>query len=126
MAERRRLSLVRDVLELQVLDREARPIGRVDDLEVTDTGEVVALIVGGTALARRLGGPLGSLWASTFRRLADDRGRDATRIPLEHVLRVDSRVDLDVDRHDLGIGRLDEWLNARIIERIPEHDYAPE
>ena len=126
MAGRRELSLVDELLERQVLDREARPVGRGDGVEVADDGRVVALAMGGTALAGRIGGPLGRVWAAAYRRLHDERERTFIRVPLERVLRVDSRVDLDVGRDDLGVGRIDGWINEHVIERIPGHEYVGE
>jgi sporulation protein YlmC with PRC-barrel domain len=122
----RRLSLVHEVLELQVVDREARPVGRVDDIDLGDDGStVVALLIGGEALARRFRGPIGRLWAGTYRRVQDDRRRTTVRVSLSDVLRVDSRVDLVAERDALGVGRVDEWLNTHVVERIPGNDHAP-
>ena len=123
---RREVSLVEDVLDRQVLDREARPVGRVDDLDVDEGGRVTALLIGGTALARRIGGPLGRGWEAAYRRLHDRRERTYVRVGLEHVLRVDSRVDLDLARDDLSVGAIDAWIDRHLIERIPGHGYAPE
>jgi sporulation protein YlmC with PRC-barrel domain len=123
----RRLSLVHELLELQVVDRGARPVGRVDDIELGDDGStVLALLIGGEALARRFRGPIARLWAGTYRRVQDDRRRTAVRISPSDVLRVDSRVDLVAERDTLGVGRVDDWLNTHVVEQMPGNDYAPE
>jgi sporulation protein YlmC with PRC-barrel domain len=123
----RRLSLVHELLELQVVDPEARPVGRVDDIELGDDGStVLALLIGGEALARRFRGPIGRLWAGTYRRVHDDRRRTTVRISPSDILRVDSRVDLVAERDTLGVGRIDDWLNTHVLEQIPGNDHAPE
>lgn len=111
-----------DLLDRQILDRDGDPVGKVDDVELTDPEQgpprLVALLLGPQAYGQRLGGRLGEWIASAGVRLA---GTDAPiRIPIEAVddfgVSIRLKVSLpDVERAE----RLERWLRERLIERIP-------
>jgi sporulation protein YlmC with PRC-barrel domain len=128
--ESRVIDAKQDLLDLQILDRDGRPVGRVDDVELDDSGGgppvVVALLCGAPALAYRFRGWLGAVIRGIYVRLHDDRDPSPLRIPIEHVRHINSRVDLQISADELGIGRFDRWIVDNLLGRIPGADYAPE
>jgi sporulation protein YlmC with PRC-barrel domain len=126
--ERRELDVLRDLADLMILDRDKRPVGRVDDVEFDEGNPpaIVAILVGTPALAGRFSSRLNGWMRGAYRRL-DAQGRaKPVRIGIEHVQTIDSRVDVDVAREDLGIGELDRWIIGTTIGKIPGADHAPE
>lgn len=126
---RRVIHMSLDLLDRQILDCNDEPVGKVDDVELTDPADgpprLSALLLGPQAYGQRLGGRLGTWIASTAVRLA---GTDAPiRIPIELVddigvaIRLKVPVD-DVDRAE----RLDDWLRLHLIGRIPGAGSASE
>jgi hypothetical protein len=110
------LDLVRDVLDKQLLDREARPFGKVDGivLEVRADGppRVIALEVGARTRLERLP----SWLARLTRRFT--RNAKVTRIPKEAVLAVANDIRVDIDATRTPAWRLERAL-ARIFARLP-------
>jgi sporulation protein YlmC with PRC-barrel domain len=116
------LSLVRDVLDAQLVDRREEKIGRVDDvlLELRD-GEppmVKMILIGGAVRAERIG-----RWMSALReaiRVATRQGDDrVSRIPFATVRRIGDTIRLDVDGETLPSGQLERWLVEHVVCRIP-------
>jgi hypothetical protein len=126
--ERRELEVVRDLADLMMLDRDKRPVGRVDDVEFDDgtPPAIAAILVGTPALAGRFSSRLNGWMRSAYRRLDSRRRADPVRIGIEHVETINSRVDLDVAREELGIGELDRWIIETMLGKIPGADHAPE
>jgi sporulation protein YlmC with PRC-barrel domain len=124
----REIDAVQDLADLAILDRDKRPVGRVDDLDFDDANPPVmrAMLSGAPALSRRIGGRLGAWMRGIYGRLHDDKDPEPLRITFEQVAHINSRVDLSVTRDDLGIGKLDRWLVDVIIGKIPGADHAPE
>jgi len=102
------------VLDHQLLDRDGRRCGNVDDLAIEggpgETARVVALHSGSGAWRRR-GGPAGRLAAWVG-------GGNVVRIPWEEVAGVGSHVRLRKTAPEYGLGRLDDRLRPW-ISRIP-------
>jgi sporulation protein YlmC with PRC-barrel domain len=112
-----------ELLDLQLVDPDGRLAGKVDDLELT-FGEggppvVTAILAGPGALARRLGGRLGTWIARIHRRLQDRDLEGPARIGLGTMVRLDEEVHLDVSRRDLPTDALEAWVRTRIVEKIP-------
>jgi sporulation protein YlmC with PRC-barrel domain len=116
------------LLDRQILDRDGRPVGKVDDIELgrTETGApyVAALLVGQQALGDRIGGALGAWIAGIARRLAPQPGRGPMRIPYDLVARVGSAVNLSIPRELLPDAPLEAWLRRHLVDRIPGADNA--
>jgi hypothetical protein len=116
------------LLDHQIVDRNGRMVGNVDDLEleVVDGGApvVTALLSGAAALAGRHGGRLGRWLDSLEHRLAD--GDTPSKIDVDLIVSVDSAVRLSRDRSELPTNRAERWVRARIIEHIPGAGHAPE
>ena len=109
----RELDLALGVLDHQLVDRDGRRCGKVDDLELEglDSGSprVAAILVGPPAWRSR--GRLGRLAARTAR-------GEAVRVPWSQVRDVGAGVELRSSAPELGLGRGDD--NARPwVERIP-------
>lgn len=111
-----------DLLDRQILDRNDEPVGKVDDVELSDPSEgaprLIALLLGPQAYGQRLGGRLGTWIASTAVRLA---GTDAPiRIPIETVADIGVSIKLKVSVEEVERAqRLDHWLRDHLIDRIP-------
>ena len=113
-----------ELLDRQMLDREGRMAGNVDDLELLwRSGEgpprVIAILAGPGALARRLGGRLGRAVAAAHERLQDRYLEGPARIDFGVVAAIGSDVRLTVDRDALGTMRFEAWTRDRVITRIP-------
>jgi hypothetical protein len=112
-----RALLVRDVLDAQLLTEDGIRLARVADVDLVldEDGRlrVAALVVGPTALARRVGRRFGAL----VRRLVGDRFDHA--IPVEQLVEVGPWVRLRgrADAYDVGAG--DGWLARHLLRFIP-------
>jgi sporulation protein YlmC with PRC-barrel domain len=118
------------LLDRQLIDRQGRLAGKVDDLELEfpDGGGpavVTAILAGPSALSRRIGGRLGAWLEAAANRL---RGGDQgpARIPFTIVKQIGSAVDLSVTRAELETNRLEAWTRERIIGKLPGAGHAPE
>jgi sporulation protein YlmC with PRC-barrel domain len=111
------------LLDRQILDRDGRPVGKVDDIELgrTEAGTpyVAALLVGQQALGDRIGGALGRWIGGVARRLSPEPGSGPMRIGYHLVATVGSAVNLSVSREQLPEAPLEAWLRDHLIDRIP-------
>jgi sporulation protein YlmC with PRC-barrel domain len=102
------------VLDRQLLDKNGRRCGNVDDLEIEggpgEEPEVVALLVGPGYWPQRAG-LIGKLagWIGGGRRV---------RVDWSEVRKVDSAVELKREATELGLGRGDDRLRP-YLEKIP-------
>lgn len=126
----RRLDAALNLLDRQLVDRDGRLCGKVDDvdLEQRDDGTLVvaALLTGPGALGHRLPGLLGRMTLATWRRLHTDREPEPARIPYEQVTAIESAIRLSVGRADLPNQDLEEWARTRVIAKLPGAGHAPE
>jgi hypothetical protein len=116
------IHLVRDLLDKRLVDREGRPIGRVDGV-VIEVGHrkpprVTAMELGALTLARRmprwLRGP-----AIAIAQLLRPLTGPPIRIGLERFLDVGVDIELDVSADDPDVQQFERWLRRHVIERIP-------
>jgi len=118
----RRWSAGLELLDRQLVDSAGRMAGKVDDLALELRDErppvVTDLLAGPGALARRIGGRLGSWIASVHERLGGSTA-DSARISFGVVGRVDDHVTLIVSREDVSTFRAELWVRDHIIARIP-------
>jgi sporulation protein YlmC with PRC-barrel domain len=102
------------VLDHQILDRDGRRCGNVDDIEIEggpgETARVAAILVGPGVWPQRAGwiGRLAS-WIG---------GRSRARIPWEDVADIESHVRLRKTAEEVGLGRGDDRVRPW-IEKIP-------
>jgi sporulation protein YlmC with PRC-barrel domain len=106
------LDLGLGVLDHQLVDRDGRNCGNVDDLELTGLTdgepEVAEILVGGNAWRGR----------GLFGRIAAALSGNATHVPWSEVADVGSVVELKRTAPELRLGRGDDRA-ARIVRRIP-------
>ncbi len=110
------------LLDHQIEDREHRPIGKVDDLELVahdGTLYVDALLVGVSALAARLDGLVGAAVIAMHRRLHPERDPQPRRIPWKAVSEIGSSIQIARDETELAPNLLERWVDEQIISRIP-------
>jgi hypothetical protein len=120
-----------DLLDRQLVDKDGRLAGKVDDLELEfpDGGgppTVTAILAGPGALSRRLGGRLGAWMEAVANRLRDGAERRPARIPFGVVKELGSAVELSVAKSGLETDRLEAWTRERVIGRLPGAGDAPE
>jgi sporulation protein YlmC with PRC-barrel domain len=120
-----------DLLDRQLVDKDGRLAGKVDDLELElpDGGgppTVTAILAGPGALSRRLDGRFGAWLEAVANRLREGDERRPARIPFGVVKEVGSAVDLSVAKAGLETDRLEAWTRQRVIGRLPGAGDAPE
>ncbi|MDQ3934842.1 MAG: hypothetical protein M3340_09470 [Actinomycetota bacterium] len=120
------VSLRMALLDKQLVDREERPFGRVDDLELTVPPDgapprVTAILTGAEALGPLLGGRVGRWMAGAAARLRPrSHPEGPTRVEIEHVDELEPLVRLEVPLRDLEhVAGLERWLAHNLIERLP-------
>lgn len=125
----RRLDAALHLLDRQLLDVRGRPVGKVDDLELTpaenpdEPPTVTAVLVGPSALAPRLG-RLGRGLAAL---LVAIRGHaDPARISAGVLREVGDHVGLSVTAEELGHQAGEDWVRDHVIGHLPGAGHAPE
>ena len=117
------------LLDRQILDVNGEMAGNVDDLELTFPDEgtgppiVTAILAGPGALARRIGGRLGSWIESVHARLHPHPNPGPARIPFGVVKGFNAAVEVTVPRSDLEVDRIEKWVRDTIISKIPAADH---
>ena len=104
-----KLHLGHNILDHQLLDKDGRRCGNVDDLAV-EGAEVVAILSGPGYWPQRTG-QIGRLagWIGGSRRV---------RIPWDEVAKLDSAVHLRRTAPEYGLGKGDDRMRP-LLERIP-------
>jgi sporulation protein YlmC with PRC-barrel domain len=119
------------LLDRQLVDKDGRLAGKVDDLELTfpeggGPPQVTAILAGPGALSRRLGGRFGAWLEAVTNRLRDGDDDHPARIPFAVVKQIGSAIDLSVAKAELETDRLEAWTRDRIIGKLPGANDAPE
>jgi hypothetical protein len=121
------------LIDHQIIDRDGRMAGKVDDLELELADEdhpgaeppvVTAILSGAGALAGRLQGRLGHWLESIDARLSAQRV--PSRVPFDIVTEIGSHLRVKVHRDDLETDRGEQWARDTIVSRIPGAGHAPE
>jgi sporulation protein YlmC with PRC-barrel domain len=120
-----------DLLDRQIVDRDGKLAGKVDDLELLfpeDGGApyVTAILSGPGALARRLGGRLGRWIGSVHGRLHPHAEPTPARISFGVVKRIEDHIELTIGRDGLESMHLEDWVSDHIMGRIPGARHASE
>lgn len=112
------------LLDNQLVDADRRPIGRVDDVELSlenGTLRVDSILIGAQALGERLGGTIGRGMAAVAARLrprTDPPG--PARIDVALIEEFQPLVRLNVPFRELReVAGLERWLARHAIERLP-------
>jgi sporulation protein YlmC with PRC-barrel domain len=113
-----------ELLDRQIVDKDGKLAGKVDDLELRfpDGGGapyVSAILAGPGALAKRLGGWSGALFEELHHYLKPQDRRGPARIPFGVVKRVTIQIELEVAKADLGVNTFEEWVRSKVISKIP-------
>lgn len=118
-----RVQLGRQLLDRQIVDRDGRLVGKVDDLAFAFDDEgypyVDCLLTGQGALGQRVGGLTGRFLLALADRFVESPPVRPVPIPFSLVERVDSAVRLRCRSADLPPSAVENWLRRNVIERIP-------
>jgi sporulation protein YlmC with PRC-barrel domain len=119
------------MLDRQLIDKDGRLAGKVDDLEleVPSGGGppvVTAILSGPGALSRRIGGRFGTWLEAVANRLRDGDDRRPARVSFGVVKRIGGAVELSVAKADLESNRLEAWTRDHLIGHLPGAGDAPE
>jgi sporulation protein YlmC with PRC-barrel domain len=127
----RTLEAALHLLDRQLIDKDGRLAGKVDDLELEfpDGGGppvVTAILAGPGALSRRIGGRFGAWLENLANRLREGDDRRPARVSFGVVREIGSAVELSAAKAELETDRLEAWTRERIIGRLPGAGDAPE
>jgi hypothetical protein len=110
------IHLVRDVLDTQVLDRDEKPVGKVDgialELRAGEPARVAWLEVDGACAWRRLGERFGRWAAAAARRWRGEAG--AYRFTWAQVRPLDVDLQIDASVEDTSAFALERWLRDKL------------
>jgi hypothetical protein len=123
VTEARRLLAGLHLLDRQLVDREDRFAGKVDDVELSDPEDgspphVVAILSGPGTLGRRLGGRLGRLAEKVSLRLTGDPPGTG-RIKIEAVADFGSHLTLSCRHDELDNHQVEHWVAHTVIAKLP-------
>ena len=131
MTTGRRLWAGLQLLDRQMVDRDGRMAGCVDDLELTsrsggDDLYVTAILSGPGALAQRMGRTRFGAWLRRSHALVAPVDGDPARIDFVRVVDIASHVTLSVDHDELASASAERWVRDHVIAHIPGSGHAPE
>jgi hypothetical protein len=116
------LHLVHDVLDVQLIDRARRKVGRVDalmlEIERGRPPRVAAICIGGPERERRVARWVLGL-SRAVRAIARVDREGVSRVPFAAVRCISDTIEIDVDGGDLESGRLEASLSRHFVGRIP-------
>lgn len=119
------VSLRLSLLDVQVLDADGLPVGRVDDLELEPDEHrlrVTGVLIGQRHLGPRLGGVTGHLLTWSARRLAEDP--NGGRVEAGGVASWSGMLRLRHRLVDLPIADLEKALATSVVRHVPGADDA--
>lgn len=115
------MQLVRDLLDKQVTDRNGREMGRVDRVVLERRGgappRVVAIEIGPSALANRLGRSFGRWITGLLHGLAVENGQPL-RVDVHQFLGVTDAVKADLAFGETAAATIERRLR-RFIKKVP-------
>jgi hypothetical protein len=116
------LAVVRDLLDKQLVDREGEPLGRVDGIVMSYSGDAPPHIthfeLGAQTLARRLPSPFQRVLAWLGHRLSP-RGSQPYRIEVSRIIQLGRTIKIDIDGTRSAARETERWVRDHIIGRIP-------
>jgi hypothetical protein len=118
------------LLDRQIVDREGRLAGNVDDaeLEADPDGRVYvrALYSGPGVLWERLGAKRLGRWLQRAHQRVEGDGEDPARIPLRHITRITDHVEVSMAFDEMGVSHGERWVREHLIDHLPGSDVAAE
>jgi sporulation protein YlmC with PRC-barrel domain len=116
------------LLDRQILDREGRLAGNVDDLQLErdeHTGQlfVTALLTGPGVLSQRWGLLRWGDWVRKVHATMWPRDDDPAVIPMGRVSEFGNHITVGADHSDLGSFSLERWVCEHLIDNIPGSDH---
>jgi sporulation protein YlmC with PRC-barrel domain len=118
------MDLALHLLDRQVVDTHGDPVGKVDDVELSEEGLVTALLVGPQALAGRIGGVLGELLLFLSAGIGRDSTEEPVRVAVELVTDYGTQITVARSREELGAHRNEDRAREYVVGRIPGADRA--
>lgn len=119
----RRLDAASSLIDRQLVDRDGRLAGKVDDVELVRRPDgrlvVTAVLCGPGALGPRLPGLLGRFTLAVWRRLHAELDPAPARIPFAAVYEIGTGVRLSRSRDELPNQDLEVWMRRHVIEKLP-------
>ncbi len=116
------MDLIRDVLDNQVVDRNQRPMGKVDGIVVElrdDLPPRLAYIeIGLPTLACRVH-PRLMQWVMILQSKWGAKRTESVQIPWSKVRDVGIDVDVDVEAEESSALAYEQWLRENVIKKIP-------
>lgn len=130
MVAARRIWAGLQLLDRQLVDRDGRLCGMVDDVELsrTESGElyVSAILSGPGALAARLHARRLGDWLRRVNAFVAGRGVDPDRIPFQRVMDIGAHLSLAIDADETGTAATERWVRDHVIDHIPGSERAAE
>lgn len=115
------MDIVRDVLDMSVVDRNGREMGRVDGIlleqQPGQPARLAAIVIGPAALGDRLHPAVGRFVRRIERRFGVDRDRPA-RIDFDDIESIDMRVRVRLAIGDTAVGVVEQRLRSW-LRRLP-------
>lgn len=115
------------LLDRQIVDKNGRLAGNVDDVrfEANAKGELVlvSLRSGPGVLASRLGARRLGDWLARVHETLD--GQDG-EIPITKVTKLGPHIEVDLVAADMSCEATERWFRNHVISRIPGSDHAAE
>ena len=121
----RRLWIGLNLLDRQLLDRDGRPVGKIDDVELAipdkhgELPTVTALLVGPAALGPRVGRRTGAFFTALRGLLRDQSDDSAASISIDLVADIGPAVKLHAQRASLPVTAVEDFLAQHLIGHIP-------
>ena len=123
MARSMKIKLIRDVLDKLLVDREGRPVGRVDGIVLVQGGEdarpcVMQIETGAITLARRLNAELARVLPWLMRKIGL-RWRKPVRLPWSRIDSLGRELKLDLCAEHSKLLESERWLRDHVMRPIP-------
>lgn len=119
-----RIELGLRLMDHQIVGAGGSLLGNVDNLEVRELGGdllVTGIVSGPAAHGPRQPGRLGDWIVAVWRRLRPEEGPVPLAMPMAHVRRITSGVEVSAWAEDVlnGTNALEMWLRRFVVNRIP-------
>jgi hypothetical protein len=112
------------LLDRQLLDRDGRPVAKVDDLVISEPDNpselpvVTAMLCGPAALGRRFGPRLGSM-LEALRGVTCPESPEPASISMDLVTDIGPALELSARREELPVNDVEEFLADHVVAHIP-------